>query len=181
MVLRRVSCYIPFCKASKLTIRSVFPLVGVVFTRHAHIYVTGGAPYLAMPYARLPRINCGGVIPEGRFVLGHAGWDFHFDVPYCLAACPNLWAETSKNGSANPEALARKFGPSRLLFGSDFPFSSYAGEDREDPPLSRRRSTKRSSTLSSPATHVSFCVSRRPNDRRRARPPHERHHRLVCV
>jgi len=69
-----------------------------------------------------------GRYPEGRFIMGHAGWDFHFDVPYCLEACPNLWVETSRNGLANMEVLARTFGASRLLFGSDYPFSSYEGE-----------------------------------------------------
>ena len=103
----------------------VFPLVEAALKLDMLIYVTGGAPYLAMPYKIA---DLAGRYPEGRFVMGHAGWDFHFDVPYCLEACPNLWAETSKNGLANLEALARKFGASRLLFGSDYPFSSYEGE-----------------------------------------------------
>src|ERR1700693_5748393 len=89
------------------------------------VYVTGGAPYLAMPYKIA---DLAGRYPEGRFVMGHAGWDFHFDVPYCLEAHANLLAETSRNGLANMESLVRKFGAGRLLFGSDFPFSSYEGE-----------------------------------------------------
>src|SRR5690349_18940349 len=103
----------------------VFPLVEAALKLELVIYVTGGAPYLAMPYKIA---DLAGRYPEGRFVMGHAGWDFHFDVPYCLEACPNLWAETSRNGLANLEALARRFGASRLLFGSDYPFSSYEGE-----------------------------------------------------
>ena len=103
----------------------VFPLVEKALELDLLIYVTGGAPYLAMPYKIA---DLAGRYPQGRFVMGHAGWDFHFDVPYCLEACPNLHVETSKNGLANLEALARKFGASRLLFGSDAPFSSYEGE-----------------------------------------------------
>jgi predicted TIM-barrel fold metal-dependent hydrolase len=103
----------------------VFPLVEAALALDMLVYVTGGAPYLAMPYKIA---DLAGRYPEGRFVMGHAGWDFHFDVPYCLEACPNLLVETSRNGLANLEALARKFGSSRLLFGSDQPFSSYAGE-----------------------------------------------------
>jgi len=103
----------------------VFPLVEAALELDLVIYVTGGAPYLAMPYKIA---DLAGRYPEGRFVMGHAGWDFHFDVPYCLEACPNLWAETSKNGLANLEALAWRFGAARLLFGSDYPFSSYKGE-----------------------------------------------------
>jgi predicted TIM-barrel fold metal-dependent hydrolase len=103
----------------------VFPLVEAALELDLVIYVTGGAPYLAMPYKIA---DLAGRYPEGRFVMGHAGWDFHFDVPYCLEVCPNLWAETSKNGLANLEALARRFGAGRLLFGSDYPFSSYEGE-----------------------------------------------------
>jgi predicted TIM-barrel fold metal-dependent hydrolase len=89
------------------------------------VYVTGGAPYLAMPYKIA---DLAGRYPSGRFVMGHAGWDFHFDVPYCLEACPNLWAETSRNGLANLESLVSRFGAQRLLFGSDYPFSSYEAE-----------------------------------------------------
>jgi len=32
-----------------------------------------------------------GRLSQGRFIMGHAGWDFHFDVLYCLNAHPNLW------------------------------------------------------------------------------------------
>jgi uncharacterized protein len=103
----------------------VFPLVEAAVSQRMIVYVTGGAPFLAMPYKIA---DLAARYPEGTFVLGHAGWDFHFDVPYCLEACPNLWAETSKNGLANLEALVRKFGSSHLLFGSDHPFSSYEGE-----------------------------------------------------
>jgi predicted TIM-barrel fold metal-dependent hydrolase len=103
----------------------VFELVESAITYGMIVYVTGGAPYLAMPYKIA---DLAGRYPEGRFVMGHAGWDFHFDVPYCLEACPNLWAETSRNGLANMESLVRKFGAARLLFGSDLPFSSYETE-----------------------------------------------------
>lgn len=101
----------------------VFPLIEAAIARRMIIYVTGGAPYLAMQIADLA-----GRYPEGTFVMGHAGWDFHYDVPYCLEACPNLFIETSKNGLANLEALTGKFGAERILFGSDHPFSSYESE-----------------------------------------------------
>jgi predicted TIM-barrel fold metal-dependent hydrolase len=103
----------------------VFPLVETAVGRGMIVYVTGGAPYLAMPYKIA---DLAGRYPSGRFVMGHAGWDFHFDVPYCLEACPNLWAETSRNGLANLESLVHRFGADRLLFGSDYPFSSFEGE-----------------------------------------------------
>ncbi len=103
----------------------VFPLVEAAVEHEMIVYATGGAPYLAMPYKIA---DLAGRYPTGRFVMGHAGWDFHFDVPYCLDACPNLWVETSRNGLANLESLAHRFGVQRLLFGSDYPFSSYEGE-----------------------------------------------------
>ena len=103
----------------------VFPVVEAAVSKGMLVYVTGGAPYLAMPYKIA---DLAGRYAAGRFILGHAGWDFHFDVPYCLEACPNLWAETSRNGLANLEALARRFGAERLLFGSDYPFSNYESE-----------------------------------------------------
>ena len=103
----------------------VFPLVEAAVAGGMLVYVTGGAPYLAMPYKIA---DLAGRYPEGRFVMGHAGWDYHFDVPYCLEACPNLWVETSRNGLANLESLVGRFGAGRLLFGSDYPFSGYEGE-----------------------------------------------------
>jgi predicted TIM-barrel fold metal-dependent hydrolase len=103
----------------------VFPLVERAIQFNMPVYVTGGAPLLAVPYKIA---DLAGRYPEGRFILGHAGWDFHFDVLYCLAAHSNLWAETSKNELCNLEAIARGVGIDRLLFGSDYPFSTYASE-----------------------------------------------------
>jgi predicted TIM-barrel fold metal-dependent hydrolase len=103
----------------------VFPVVEAALDRAMPVYVTGGAPLLAIPYKIA---DLAGRYPEGRFILGHGGWDFHFDVLYSLEACPNLWAETSRNELANLEAIVRAFGPGRLLFGSDYPFSTYASE-----------------------------------------------------
>jgi predicted TIM-barrel fold metal-dependent hydrolase len=103
----------------------VFPLVEEALKLRMPVYVTGGAPLLAVPYKIA---DLAGRYPEGRFIMGHAGWDFHFDVLYCLDACPNLWAETSKNELANLESIAKTRGAGRLLFGSDYPFSSYESE-----------------------------------------------------
>jgi predicted TIM-barrel fold metal-dependent hydrolase len=103
----------------------VFPLVEEALRFNLPVYVTGGAPLLAVPYKIA---DLAARYPEGRFIMGHAGWDFHFDVLYCLEACPNLWAETSKNELANLESIVRALGCRRLLFGSDYPFSSYASE-----------------------------------------------------
>lgn len=103
----------------------VFPVVEAAVEAGLPLYVTGGAPLLAVPYKIA---DLAGRYPEGRFILGHAGWDFHFDVLYCLEACRNLWAETSKNELCNLEAIVRAFGVDRLLFGSDYPFSTYRSE-----------------------------------------------------
>ncbi|MCW5981041.1 MAG: amidohydrolase [Bryobacteraceae bacterium] len=102
-----------------------FPLVEEGIRLGMLVYVTGGAPLLAVPYKIA---DLAGRYPEGRFIMGHAGWDFHFDVLYCLEACPNLWAETSKTELANLESIARTRGADRLLFGSDYPFSTYESE-----------------------------------------------------
>lgn len=103
----------------------VFPLIEEAIRLGMPVYITGGAPLLAVPYKIA---DVAGRYPEGRFIMGHAGWDFHFDVLYCLEACPNLWAETSKTELANLESIVRTRGAGRLLFGSDFPFSSYESE-----------------------------------------------------
>jgi predicted TIM-barrel fold metal-dependent hydrolase len=102
-----------------------FPLVEEAVKLGLPVYVTGGAPLLAVPYKIA---DLAGRYPEGRFIMGHAGWDFHFDVLYTLEACPNLWAETSKNELANLESIVRARGAARLLFGSDYPFSTYESE-----------------------------------------------------
>lgn len=102
-----------------------FPVVEAAIGLGLPLYVTGGAPLLAVPYKIA---DLAGRYPEGHFILGHAGWDFHFDVLYCLEACPNLWAETSKNELCNLEAIVRTTGVDRLLFGSDYPFSTYRCE-----------------------------------------------------
>jgi predicted TIM-barrel fold metal-dependent hydrolase len=103
----------------------VFPLVEEALRLNMLVYVTGGAPLLAVPYKIA---DLAGRYPEGRFIMGHAGWDFHFDVLYCVEACANLWLETSKNELANLESIVRSGGVRRLLFGSDYPFSTYESE-----------------------------------------------------
>lgn len=103
----------------------VFPLVEEAVKLGLPVYVTGGAPLLAVPYKIA---DLAGRYPEGRFIMGHAGWDFHFDVLYALEACRNLWAETSRNELANLESIVRTGGAARLLFGSDYPFSTYESE-----------------------------------------------------
>lgn len=103
----------------------VFPLVEEAVKLGFPVYVTGGAPLLAMPYKIA---DLAGRYPEARFIMGHAGWDFHFDVLYALEARPNLWAETSKNELANLESIVRTGGAARLLFGSDYPISTYESE-----------------------------------------------------
>ena len=102
-----------------------YPLVEEAVRLNLPVYITGGAPLLAVPYKIA---DVAGRYPEGRFILGHAGWDFHFDALYCLEACPNLWAETSKNEIANLESMIRTRGAQRILFGSDHPFSTMESE-----------------------------------------------------
>ncbi len=115
----------PMLHGSEANDPLVFPLVEEAVRLGLPVYVTGGAPLPAVPYKIA---DLAGRYPEGRFIMGHAGWDFHFDVLYCLEACPNLWAETSKNELANLESIIRARGAARLLFGSDYPFSTYQSE-----------------------------------------------------
>ena len=103
----------------------VFPLIEEALRLKMPVYITGGAPLLAVPYKIA---DIAGRYPEGRFIMGHAGWDFHFDALYCLEACPNLWAETSKNEISNLDSMARTRGVGRILFGSDHPFSTMESE-----------------------------------------------------
>lgn len=77
-------------------------------------------PYKLQDLARL--------YPEAQLIMGHRGWDFHFDVIYVEQTCPGLWIETSKCEYVDLEHSYRMGNAHRLLFGSDYPISSMASE-----------------------------------------------------
>lgn len=70
--------------------------------------------------------------PGMRLILAHAGRGFnpHHTIQgvHALRGLPNLWFDTSAvTDSGAVEAISRTFGPSRLLYGSDFPVSQMRG------------------------------------------------------
>lgn len=127
----------------------VFPLVEEAIRLQMPVYVSGGAPLLAVPYKIADLAQR---YPEGKFVLGHAGWDFHYDVAACLDMCPNLWCETSRVELCILQSLVRAVGAGRFLFGSDYPFSSFLWEVEKVRMLPRLSKVDRNAIL-----HTNAC------------------------
>jgi uncharacterized protein len=88
-------------------------------------YFHCGTPIMAMPYKMQDLAQ---LYPQAKLIMGHRGWDFHFDVIYVEENCPDLWIETSKCEYVNLEHSYRMGNARRLLFGSDYPISSMASE-----------------------------------------------------
>jgi uncharacterized protein len=103
----------------------VYPLVEKAIERDVPAYFHCGTPIMAMPYKMQDLVQ---LYPEARLIMGHRGWDFHFDVIYVEQNCPDLWIETSKCEYVNLEHTYRAGNAYRLLFGSDYPMSSMASE-----------------------------------------------------
>ena len=103
----------------------VYPLVEKAIEHDVPIYFHCGTPIMAMPYKIQDLAE---IYPQAELIMGHRGWDFHFDVVYVEANCPDLWIETSKCEYVNLEHSYRMGHAHRLLFGSDYPVSSMASE-----------------------------------------------------
>lgn len=103
----------------------VYPVIEKAIELAIPTYVHAGTPILAVPYKL---VDLAAVFPEARLIMGHAGWDFHFDVIRAVAGQGNIFLETSKTEFVHLEALVANFGADRLLFGSDYPFSNMRTE-----------------------------------------------------
>ena len=103
----------------------VYPLVEKAIELGVPAYFHCGTPIMAMPYKMQDLAQ---LYPQAKLIMGHRGWDFHFDVIYVEENCPDLWIETSKCEYVNLEHSYRMGNARRLLFGSDYPISSMASE-----------------------------------------------------
>ena len=103
----------------------VYPLVEKAVDLDVPAYFHCGTPIMAMPYKMQDLAQ---LYPQAKLIMGHRGWDYHFDVYYVEENCPNLWIETSKCGYVNLEQSYKTGNAHRLLFGSDYPISSMASE-----------------------------------------------------
>ena len=103
----------------------VYPLVEKAIELDVPAYFHCGTPIMAMPYKME---DIAQRYPKAKLVMGHRGWDYHFDVVFVQANCPDLWIETSKCGYVNLEHSYKLGGARRLLFGSDYPVSAMAAE-----------------------------------------------------
>jgi predicted TIM-barrel fold metal-dependent hydrolase len=103
----------------------VYPLVEKAIDLDVPVYFHCGTPIMALPYKLQDLVRR---YPQARLIMGHRGWDFHFDVIYVEQNCPGLWLETSKCEYVNLEHSYRMGNAGRLIFGSDYPISSMASE-----------------------------------------------------
>ena len=103
----------------------VYPLVEKAIDLDVPVYFHCGTPIMAMPYKiqDLARLY-----PQARLIMGHRGWDYHFDVIHVEQNCPGLWIETSKCEYVNLEHSFKMGNVGRLLYGSNYPLSSMAPE-----------------------------------------------------
>ena len=103
----------------------VYPVVEKAIELDVPVYFHCGTPIMAVPYKIQDLAQR---YPEARLIMGHRGWDFHFDVIYVEQNCPGLWIETSKCEYVNLEHSYKMGNAHRLLFGSDYPISAMASE-----------------------------------------------------
>lgn len=103
----------------------VYPLVEKALELDVPAYFHCGTPIMAMPYKMQDLAQ---LYPGAKLIMGHRGWDYHFDVIYVEQNCPALWIETSKCEYVNLEHSYKMGNAHRLLFGSDYPISTMASE-----------------------------------------------------
>jgi predicted TIM-barrel fold metal-dependent hydrolase len=103
----------------------VYPVVEKAIELDVPIYFHCGTPIMAVPYKIQDLAQ---LYPEAKLIMGHRGWDFHFDVIHVEQNCPDLWIETSKCEYVNLEHSYQMGNAHRLLFGSDYPVSAMASE-----------------------------------------------------
>ncbi len=103
----------------------VYPLVEKAIDLDVPVYFHCGTPIMAMPYKIQDLARR---YPKAKLIMGHRGWDYHFDVIHVEQNCPGIWIETSKCEYVNLEHSYRMGNVGRLLYGSDYPISSMAPE-----------------------------------------------------
>jgi predicted TIM-barrel fold metal-dependent hydrolase len=103
----------------------VYPVVEKAIELDVPIYFHCGTPIMALPYKLQ---DLAWTYPRARLIMGHRGWDFHFDAIHVERNCPGLWIETSKCEYVNLEHAYQAGNARRILFGSDYPVSAMASE-----------------------------------------------------
>ena len=104
------------------------PLIAVAAEFKLPVYCHTGTANLAMPFqlAELARR-----FPDTPFIIGHGGAsDYWYDVAPVMELEPNIYLEISKVPPSGVYSIldAHPEWASRILFGSNLPAASYAGE-----------------------------------------------------
>jgi predicted TIM-barrel fold metal-dependent hydrolase len=103
----------------------VYPIIEEAVKFNAPVYIHAGTPILAMPY-KLADLS--DVFPDAKLILGHLGWDYHFDLLGALDKRENIYMETSKQEFVTFRNVYLALGADRMLFGSDYPFNRFEHE-----------------------------------------------------
>jgi len=109
----------------------IYPFIELARDRGKPAYFYTGVPIFALP---LNLANLARRYPEVSFILGAMGVsDYWGDIIPAVRICPNIFVETSVN--ANVPAVLKnflnEFGDEKVLFGSNYPYTSYAMEYRK--------------------------------------------------
>lgn len=117
----------PFIQGFCITDEVVLPLVEVAADYGIPVYCHTGTPVGALP---LQLADLAVRFPNVNFIMGHMGSaDFVDEVIPAMEVAGNLFAETSK--VQNCQLLKRvieRFGAERVIFGTNYPNSSYGVE-----------------------------------------------------
>jgi predicted TIM-barrel fold metal-dependent hydrolase len=106
----------------------IFPFIEAAQAFQRPVYFFTGIPLYGLPFnlANLAR-----KFPRARFILGTMGAsDYWGDVIPSMRLADNIWMDTSLNSNvpAVLPSFVREFGPDRVLFGSNYPYSCYRVE-----------------------------------------------------
>jgi predicted TIM-barrel fold metal-dependent hydrolase len=109
----------------------IHPLIELARQHGKPVYFHTGIPVFALP---LNLANLARRFPEVSFVLGAMGVsDYWGDIIPAFRIAPNIYLETSVNANV-PAVLGeflKQFGDRKVLFGTDFPYTSYGQELRK--------------------------------------------------
>jgi predicted TIM-barrel fold metal-dependent hydrolase len=109
----------------------IHPLIELARDHNKPVYFHTGVPLFALP---LNLAHLAQRFPEVTFIMGAMGVsDYWGDIVPAVRLCPNIWIETSVNANvpAVLEDFLEEFGDQKVLFGSSYPYTSYAQECRK--------------------------------------------------
>ncbi len=116
----------PVYQGFQLSDPIVKPVIKAAVERNMPIYIPTGIPVMSMP---LQLKHLAQEFTDGVFIQGHFGaTDFWIDAIPSVVDCPNIYVDTAYNMISSIENAIKLVGSSRVIFSSDAPYMSLAGE-----------------------------------------------------